>query len=155
MIKWGPICFACLFFLLFRVVPAAYGVFQARVQSELQLPAYTIATATWDPSCVCDLHHSSQQCQIFNTLSEARDGTYNLMVPSQVRFPCATMGTPGPICFVGRPSSISIYRYFFWGYRIFSKIISPLSCLENISLAVSIPGVKQSKRAGQVSSFSM
>ena len=29
------------------------------VQLELQLPAYTTATATLDPSCICDLHHSS------------------------------------------------------------------------------------------------
>ena len=43
------------------------------VEFELQLPAYTIATATWDPSCVCDLHHSSRQCQILNLLSQARD----------------------------------------------------------------------------------
>ena len=31
------------------------------VRSELQLPAYTTATATPDSSLVCDLHHSSQQ----------------------------------------------------------------------------------------------
>ena len=47
------------------------------VESELQLPAYT--TATRDPSHVCDLHHSSQQRQILNSLSEARDGTHVLM----------------------------------------------------------------------------
>ena len=35
-------------------------------ESELQLPAYATATATWDPSHVCDLHHSSCQCQILN-----------------------------------------------------------------------------------------
>ena len=29
------------------------------VESELQLPAYTIATAIKDLSCVCDLYHSS------------------------------------------------------------------------------------------------
>ena len=29
------------------------------VELELQLQAYTTALATWDPSCVCDLHHSS------------------------------------------------------------------------------------------------
>ena len=29
------------------------------VQTELQLPAYTIATAIPDPSHICDLHHSS------------------------------------------------------------------------------------------------
>ena len=32
------------------------------VELELQLPAYTTAAATPDPSCVCDLHHSSRQC---------------------------------------------------------------------------------------------
>ena len=36
------------------------------VQSELQLLAYATATATQDPSCVCDLHLSSRQCQILN-----------------------------------------------------------------------------------------
>ena len=34
------------------------------VKSELQLPAYTIAAAMWDPRHICDLHHSSQQHQI-------------------------------------------------------------------------------------------
>ena len=28
---------------------------------------------------ICNLHHSSQQCQIFNPLSEARDRTHVLM----------------------------------------------------------------------------
>ena len=44
-----------------------------RVESELQLPAYTIAKATWDPSCIFNLHHSSWQCQILNPLREVRD----------------------------------------------------------------------------------
>ena len=35
-------------------------------QSELQLPAYTTATATPEPSQVCDLHHSAWQRQILN-----------------------------------------------------------------------------------------
>ena len=30
------------------------------VQSELEPLAYTTATATWGPSCICDLHHSSR-----------------------------------------------------------------------------------------------
>ena len=34
------------------------------------------------------------QCQILNLLSEARNQTSNLMFPSQIRFRCATMGTP-------------------------------------------------------------
>ena len=43
------------------------------IELELQLPAYTTAMATQDLSHVCDLHHSSRQCQILNPLSEARD----------------------------------------------------------------------------------
>ena len=42
------------------------------------MPAYTTATATPDPSRVCNLHHSSQQRQILNPLSEARDQTHIL-----------------------------------------------------------------------------
>jgi len=41
------------------------------VETELQLPVY--ATAMPDPSCACDLYCSSQQCQILNPLSGARD----------------------------------------------------------------------------------
>ena len=50
------------------------------VKSELQLPAYTTATAMQGLSCVCDLHHSSQQCWVLNPLSEARDPTHVLMI---------------------------------------------------------------------------
>ena len=32
------------------------------VESQLQLPVYTTATATWYPSLLWDLLHSSQQC---------------------------------------------------------------------------------------------
>ena len=38
-------------------------VLRIGVKLELELPAYTIATAMQDQSCVCDLHHSSRQCQ--------------------------------------------------------------------------------------------
>ena len=48
------------FFLIFRATPLAYGSSQAGVKSELQLLAYTTATAIQDPNCACDLHHSSQ-----------------------------------------------------------------------------------------------
>ena len=58
------------------------------------LPAYATATAMPDPSHVCDLHHSSWQRRIPNPLREARDQTHNLMIPSRIRFRCATMGTP-------------------------------------------------------------
>ena len=42
------------------------------VKSELQPPAFTTATAMWDPSCLCDLHHSSRQRQILDPPSKAR-----------------------------------------------------------------------------------
>ena len=61
---------------------------------ELQLPAYARATATRDPSRVCDLHHSSQQHQILKPLSEARDGTCHFMVPSRIHFCYAVTGLP-------------------------------------------------------------
>ena len=35
-----------------------------------------------------------RQCQILNPLNEARDRTRNIMVPSQICFSCAMMGTP-------------------------------------------------------------
>ena len=49
------------------------------VESELQLPAYTIATATSDPSHACNLCCSSWHCWILGPLSEARDWTHILM----------------------------------------------------------------------------
>ena len=71
----------------------AYGNPRLGIELELQLPAYITAAATRDPSRACDLHHSSQQRQIPNPLSEARDRTRNLMVPSQIRFCCTMTGT--------------------------------------------------------------
>ena len=64
------------------------------VELELQMLAYTTATATQDPSHVCDLYHSSQQCWVLNALSEARDRTHILMDPSQILYRWATTGTP-------------------------------------------------------------
>ena len=62
------------------------------VQLELQLQAYSAATATQDLSHVCDLHHSLWQCQILNPLSEARDQICNLMGISHVFNPLSHNG---------------------------------------------------------------
>ena len=59
------------------------------VESELLLPAYTIATATQDP-----IHNSSQQYWIVNPLNRARGQTRVLMATSQVCYHLATRGTP-------------------------------------------------------------
>ena len=80
--------FFCLLHLWHMEVP------RLGVYSELLLPAYARATAMPDPSCVCNLHQSSRQRWILNPLSEARDRTRNLMVPSQIHFCCTKMGTP-------------------------------------------------------------
>ena len=62
------------------------------VESELQLPAYTTATAMPDPSRICHLHHSSWECQIFKPLSEARDRTRILMDNSWTLTPLSHKG---------------------------------------------------------------
>ena len=62
------------------------------VELELQLPAYTAAIATWDLSCICDLHCSLWQCQILNPLSEARNQTLILMNTSWVLNPLSHNG---------------------------------------------------------------
>ena len=66
------------------------------VESELQLPAYTTATATRDPSRICNLHHRSRQLQIPNPLNKARDQIYVLMGTNRVCVCCATTRTVCP-----------------------------------------------------------
>ena len=73
-------CFENFLFFFLR----AYGSSQTRGELELQLSAYTTATATSNPSC--NLYHSLQQCQILNPLSGARDRTCVLMDTSQARY---------------------------------------------------------------------
>ena len=63
------------------------------VKLEPQLPAYATATAMWDPSHVCNLHHGSRQHQFFNSLIEAKDQTCVLMGTSQICYCWATVGT--------------------------------------------------------------
>ena len=63
--------FFFFFFLLLKAAPTIHGGSQARGRIELQLLAYTPATATKDLSRIYDLHHNSQKCWILNPLSEA------------------------------------------------------------------------------------
>ena len=62
------------------------GVPRLGVESELQLPVYATATATWDLSHVCNLCHRSWQRWIPNSLSEGRDRTCVLMDTSWVLY---------------------------------------------------------------------
>ena len=70
------------------------------VQSELQLLAYTTATATPNLSSIFDLHHSSWQCWILKLLSKARDRTLVLVDTSQVGYHWATVVTLTSFLFV-------------------------------------------------------
>ena len=64
--------FKFFFSFHFRAARVAYGSSGLGVELELQLLVYTTATAVWNPSRICDLHCSSQQCWIRNQLSEDR-----------------------------------------------------------------------------------
>ena len=64
------------------------------LNSGLQLPACTTATAIWDLSRICDPHRSSWQHQILKPLREARDGTHSRRDTRQIRYRGAAPGTP-------------------------------------------------------------
>ena len=78
-VRESKLGFPFFFFLLIRTTPTAYGDSQAR----------SLLRATAASLC-----HSSQECRILKPLSEARDWTCNLLVPSCIHFRCATMRTP-------------------------------------------------------------
>ena len=65
--------FLIFFFGFLRLHPRHMEVSRLGVESQLQLLAYTTATATMDLSHICDLCRSLQQHRILNPLSEARD----------------------------------------------------------------------------------
>ena len=74
----------CFCFLALH--PWHMGVPRLRVESELQLPAYTTVTAVQDPSRLCDLYHSSWQHWIPNPLSKAKGQTCILVDTSWIGF---------------------------------------------------------------------
>ena len=63
------------------------------VELQLQLLAYSTATATQNPSYVCDLYHSSWQCQILNPPSKASGRTCIPMFTSQAQYCWTITGT--------------------------------------------------------------
>ena len=86
-----PFCF-CIYLLSFLFFflglhLSHMEVSRLGIKLELQLLDFTTATATWDPSRVCDLHHSPLQHWILNSLSRARDGTCILTDTTQVLNP--------------------------------------------------------------------
>ena len=67
-VVFSPMPFSFFFFM---AAPTHMEVPRLGVKWELQLPAF--ATATPDPSRLCDPYSSPWQCQILNPLNEARD----------------------------------------------------------------------------------
>ena len=92
--------FTLAFCLFWGRFPRHMEVPRLGVQSELQPPAYARSRATWDPSHVCHLPHSSRQCRILNPLSKARDRTRNFMVPSRIHYPLRHHGNSDMSSFV-------------------------------------------------------
>ena len=66
---------AFLFFVFFGLHLQHMEVHRLQVELQLQVPAYT---STQDPSHICDLCHSLQQCRTLNPLSKAKDRTHIL-----------------------------------------------------------------------------
>ena len=83
-----------IFFSFVLLGPHPQHMKVPRLGVKLELQAYATATATPDPSRVCDLHSSSWQHWILNPLREARDPTRVLMGTRWVCYGRATMGTP-------------------------------------------------------------
>ena len=83
-----------------------------------------------DLSRVCNLHHSSRQCRIFNLLSEARDRTWNLMVPSGICFHCATMGTPQ-----------ILYLLFFLATQLAGQFVVPAAFSNRLMALEKLPNL--------------
>ena len=69
-----------------------------------------------DPSCICNLYHNSQQCQILSPWSEAKGRICVVMDTNQICFPWATMGTP-----------LSLFLYTIWGNVLISLFICSCS----------------------------
>ena len=93
VVIWGFFCFFVFCFL--GPHPQHMEVPRLEVKSELQPPAYTVATQDWRH--ICKLHHSSRQHQIPDPLIKARDWTCILMDTSRIHFHWLMMGPPRQI----------------------------------------------------------
>ena len=83
-----PVSHFCFVFCILGPHPWHMEVPRLGVESELQLLAYTTATATWNPSHIFNLHHNSWQHPIPGPTQCI------LMDTSRIHFHCTTKGTP-------------------------------------------------------------
>ena len=121
-------------FCLLSATPTAYRISQARGRIGAVGASLHHSHSNARLSQICNLHHSSQQCQILKPLSEARDLTCNFIVPSWIRFHCAMTGTPAlSSLYILLSSLASIMKLAQW-------LMNPTSIQEDDSL---IPGLAQ------------
>ena len=98
--------FVCLF--VFRAIPVTHGSSQARDRIRATAVSLHHSHSSARSKRVCNLHHSSWQCQILNPLSggrESQGSPLDLMNTSQVCYCRTTMGTLRKLLYV---KSISI-----------------------------------------------
>ena len=100
-------------------ITVVYGVSRLGAELELQLQAYTTATATRDPSLICNLHHSSRQCWILNPPSGARGPASILMDISQVHYHWARTRTPELLLLTSRLCSLLCQSFCLYLICIF------------------------------------
>ena len=121
-----PFFFSFLSFVLLGPHPQHMEVSRLGVQWELQLLANT--TAMPEPSCICNLHQSSQRHQILNPLSEARDQICIIMDTNQICFHYAMRGTPASSLNSTRFSSVLANSHNDTGCR--QELPPTFICLE-------------------------
>ena len=83
---WFPNTFFFFFFLFVfsRAAHVAYRGSQDRGLIGAVAACLHQSPAIWDPRCICGLYYSLRKHWILNLLSEARDWTPNLIVPSWI-----------------------------------------------------------------------
>ena len=111
------------------------------VSQELQLPATD--TAMQDPSHICNLYHSSRQCQTLNPLSEARDQIHKLMVTRQVHYCWVTVELHPPHSYLPFPSVPSVLTWRFTHLDHYHQLSHDLPTL--LSLFCALPAYWKSR----------
>ena len=98
--------FPFLIFFFFFLGPHPWHMEVPRLgaELELQLPACTTATARWDLSHICDLHHSSWQRQILTHWAKPENRTHILKYTRWVLNPLSH----------NKSSSLSSFYLFFF-----------------------------------------
>ena len=116
----------------------AYGTSQSRGLIGAIAASLHHSHSSMGPSRVCDLHRSSQQCQILNPMSEARYWTLILIDTNWVQFHWATTGTSVFHSFAGffPPINTVLSQGNVWGWVCFFALdgrglIKLLKCIYN------------------------